>query len=181
MKYGLGAKISKVNWEDSKPGTVYLATSVEVALSYAETSELVPEEYLDQIVMLAIDERYLDKSKLKIDNNVLDNEGDTLEYYGIIPPVAIHPIYRKSMNENGRIIPGANTPPGITTRHTQLMGKRLGFNLSIDGRPPLLMSNGKINLTPQKDPDHSKDDKKSMFTGAQLTPWTNGKSKDMAE
>jgi hypothetical protein len=57
----------------------------DVAESYAETSEAVPDEWLDEIVILKISTAGLDRSNLKIDANVLDNEGDTLEYHGVIP------------------------------------------------------------------------------------------------
>ena len=81
---GLGAT-SRTNWEDSKPGVVYLAYDPDVAESYAETSERVPEEWLDQIVVLKINTSNLDPSKLLSDKNVIDGQ-DTLEYHGIIPP-----------------------------------------------------------------------------------------------
>ena len=83
---GLGGKGSEAKkWEDSKPGVVYLATSQEVAESYAEASDAVTNEWLDEIVVLKIKTGKLDPSRFSIDHNVLDNEGDTLEYYGIIP------------------------------------------------------------------------------------------------
>jgi hypothetical protein len=56
-----------------------------VAESYAEESEMVPESWLDNIIILKIDTSKLDKSKLFTDQNVQDNEGDTLEYRGVIP------------------------------------------------------------------------------------------------
>jgi len=40
---------------------------------------------LDQIVILKINASQLDQSKLRMDQNVLDNQGDTLEYHGVIP------------------------------------------------------------------------------------------------
>jgi hypothetical protein len=70
-------------------GTVYLAANPDIAESYAETSETVPDEWLDDIVILAIDTGKLDHSKFSMDVNVLDNTGDTVEYHGIIPPGAI--------------------------------------------------------------------------------------------
>jgi len=81
---GLGAT-GRTNWEDSKPGVVYLAYDPDVAESYAETSERVPEEWLDQIVVLKIRASNLDSSKLFSDENVIDGQ-DTLEYRGVIPP-----------------------------------------------------------------------------------------------
>jgi hypothetical protein len=81
---GLGVT-SETNWEDSKPGVVYLALDPLVAESYAETSERVPEEWLDQIVVLKIRTSNLDSNKLFSDENVIDGQ-DTLEYHGVIPP-----------------------------------------------------------------------------------------------
>lgn len=89
MKYGLGgAPDIKPNWGDSKQGVVYLAYDPNVAESYAETAEEIPEDYLDQIIILKIDINQLDKQKLTRDENVIDG-GDTLEYHGVIPPSAI--------------------------------------------------------------------------------------------
>lgn len=82
-KNGLG-NTTRVNWEDSIPGVVYLATEPETAYSYAETCEDVPESWLDDIVVLEIDVNDLDRSLLKIDSNVQDNDESTYEYHGII-------------------------------------------------------------------------------------------------
>jgi hypothetical protein len=86
---GLDTTKSKKAWEDSKPGLVYLATDIDVAGSYAEASEMVPDSYIDNIVVLHIDATKLDSNKLSMDTNVQDNEGDTLEYAGVIPWSAI--------------------------------------------------------------------------------------------
>ena len=82
---GLGAG-GKRNWEDSRPGVVYLALDPNVAESYAETSDLVPDEWLDSIVILEISTAGLDPDKFYIDSNVQHNQGDTLEYHGVVPP-----------------------------------------------------------------------------------------------
>lgn len=82
---GLDNTKSKLAWDDSKIGYVYLAKDKEVAASYAESSDNVPGSYIDNIVILHIDATKLDNSKLSIDKNVIDNEGDTLEYNGVIP------------------------------------------------------------------------------------------------
>lgn len=86
---GLDTTKSKKAWEDSKPGLVYLATDLDVAASYAESSDMVPDSYLDNIIVLHIDTSKLDSSKLSVDKNVQDNAGDTLEYSGVIPFSAI--------------------------------------------------------------------------------------------
>ena len=84
-KYGLGGDKAQAKWEDSKPGVVYLALNKDVAESYAETSDVVPDEWLDEIVVLKISTNGLDAAKFHLDTNVLDNEGDTVEYHGVIP------------------------------------------------------------------------------------------------
>jgi len=84
-EYGLDTRMSKKAWEDSIPGYVYLALEPDIAYSYAESSEEVPEDWVDEIVVLKIDRGSLDQDKLFIDQNVLDNVGDTLEYRGVIP------------------------------------------------------------------------------------------------
>ena len=86
---GLDTTKSKKAWEDSKPGLVYLATDKDIAGSYAESSDVVPDEWLDNIIILHIDTNKLDRSKISVDKNVQDNIGDTLEYAGIVPWSAI--------------------------------------------------------------------------------------------
>lgn len=88
QEHGLGATDLK-NWDDSKFGVVYLAVSSDVARSYAETSDMVPEDWLDTIVVLRINTALIDRDRLAIDGNVLDNDGDTLQYEGVIPWAAI--------------------------------------------------------------------------------------------
>lgn len=83
--HGLGGDQAQAKWEDSKPGVVYLATDPNVAESYAESSDAVPEHWLDEIVILKIAADKLDQSRLFVDQNVQDNTGDTLEYHGVIP------------------------------------------------------------------------------------------------
>lgn len=81
---GLGAT-KQTYWEDSKPGVVYLSADEDVATSYAEANENVPEDWLDEIVVLKIKWNSLDPNYLFIDENVQDNDGVTLEYHKIIP------------------------------------------------------------------------------------------------
>lgn len=89
MKNGLGGKGSKKQWDDSKSGVVYLAADKNVAESYAESAENVPDDWLDEIVTLTIDVSKIDQSKLSVDKNVQDNDGSTYEYLGVIPVDAI--------------------------------------------------------------------------------------------
>jgi hypothetical protein len=85
---GLGGNAAQAKWHDSKPGVVYLAKDPEVARSYAETSDIVPEEWLDHIVVLAINTSVLDQRKIHPDRNVLDDDS-TMEYHGVISDFAI--------------------------------------------------------------------------------------------
>jgi len=95
---GLGSG-GRRNWEDSQRGVVYLALDPDVAESYAETSDMVPDEWLDQIVMLKISTAGLDPNKFGIDSNVQDNAGDTIEYHGVIPVSNIS-LYKSGVAEN---------------------------------------------------------------------------------
>ena len=89
---GLGSTRRKM-WSDSKTGVVYLADNPWVAESYAETAEWPeeredPDAYYENIIILEIDTSKLDHSKIKVDPNVLLDEGEenaTWEYHGIIP------------------------------------------------------------------------------------------------
>jgi len=87
MKNGLGGKGAQTQWEDSKPGYVYLAKDPEVAVSHAEANEEVPDEYINNIVVLSIDASQLDQDNLEDDPNVMDDDS-TLAYKGIIPTSA---------------------------------------------------------------------------------------------
>ena len=86
---GLGGVSVKQLWDDSKIGVVYLALDANVAYSYAETvfdeNDDIPESWEEKIIILVIDTEKLDRNKFYLDRNVLDNDGDTIEYNGIIP------------------------------------------------------------------------------------------------
>jgi GNAT superfamily N-acetyltransferase len=96
---GLGAA-GKRNWTDSKRGVVYLALDPNVAESYAETALDDLDADWD-IVILKISTSGLDTTKFQLDRNVLDNEGDTLEYHGIIPPGNIS-LYKQGVTEGNK-------------------------------------------------------------------------------
>ena len=48
-----------------------------------------------EIVTFEIDTTQLDQPLFNIDQNVIDNEGDTLEYSGVVPPSALREIGRE--------------------------------------------------------------------------------------
>lgn len=87
---GLRGGINKF-WDDSSPDVVYLSDDPNVAESYAETSDIVDEDWLDLIVILKIDISKLDPALLEIDDNNLS--GDTYQYAGTISPDVIVDIY----------------------------------------------------------------------------------------
>ena len=82
-KKGLIPNNKNKNYSDSKD-FVYLANDPWVAESYAETSEEVPEDWLDEIVILKVAIKDLDPNLLSKDKNVQDGNS-TFEYNGIIP------------------------------------------------------------------------------------------------
>jgi hypothetical protein len=112
---GLGGSGAQAKWEDSKPGVTYLALDADVAESYAESSDIVPDEWLDKIIILKISTRGLDTSKFNLDSNVLDNEGDTLEYHGIIPISNISVVKRDIDEAKKRKRKKNHSPRSITT------------------------------------------------------------------
>ena len=90
LRYGIDNKrANNLNWSDSKSGINCLATTADIAESYAEESENVPDEYLDMIVILKIDGSKLKKELLSLDENVVDNDGSTVQYSGVITTDAI--------------------------------------------------------------------------------------------
>lgn len=94
LEWGLGGAPAAPprNYPDSRPGVVYLATSADLARSYAETSDEVPDEWLDAIVVLAVDTAQLDPKALAPDSNVrrsVNETPETFEYQGVIPPQAL--------------------------------------------------------------------------------------------
>lgn len=93
MRYGLGAKIPHKNWEDSRPGHVYLTKDVECAIDMAESAELVPAQVYDSgIVVLEV---FCDGLPLHRDQNFADADLDETYYgiyfelKGIIPPARL--------------------------------------------------------------------------------------------
>ena len=112
MKNGLGGAGAQQQWEDSKPGYVYLAKDPEVAESHAEANEEVPDEYIDNIVVFAIDTSKLDMDKLDDDPNVMDDDS-TLAYKGVIPTSAL-------MMAEGKRIPRKKGQKAGSKKHSDL-------------------------------------------------------------
>lgn len=93
--FGLGsANADKVfAWDNNKKQNdhVFLHEDKNSAESYAEISENVPDEWLDQIVVLKVDTSMLDQSFFARDPYLIDSYGSYI-YYGIIPKEAISQI-----------------------------------------------------------------------------------------
>lgn len=97
------------NWEGlSHNDAVYLSRDFDNAYSYAETAEDVPEDYLDQIIVLEIDAPKLNSNLLHIDENqAYGNYYDVnvedpstwieLQYEGEIPINAIKKVHDESI------------------------------------------------------------------------------------
>ena len=138
---GLGGSGALAKWEDSKPGVTYLSPDPDVALSYAESSDIVPEDWLDNIILLKIDSNTLDLSKLFNDANVI-NGTDTLEYHGIINDFIVNET--QSMNEGvGLIVKGVNTTDDVGVDELKIQAAKMGFNVTTKGIPPVLKASGK--------------------------------------
>lgn len=87
QRSGLGNK-NRILWDESKRNKIYFATDPDTARSYAEVALDFPSNSdlnEDDIIILRVDTLKLDKTKLSLDENVIDNDGSTLEYQGIVP------------------------------------------------------------------------------------------------
>lgn len=94
LTHGLGGASPPVpaNYEDSEAGVVYLADCPEVARSYAESAEHVPEAWLDDIVVMRVRSASLEPGRLSPDANVRcepDEPVSTFAYRGVVPPDAL--------------------------------------------------------------------------------------------
>lgn len=105
MAKGLGAYYPGKNYGDSQGRYVYLADSPELSRAFCEEAD-VPEEYLDQIVILSIDSNKLNYRLLQHDSNILPVKAapgfglhfHSWEYTGIIPPDAITILINESVD-----------------------------------------------------------------------------------
>lgn len=123
------------NWPDifKTYRYTYLSVDYDNAVSYAETAEDVPEEYLDQIVVLEINADKLDVNSISADENQIydswDDEGRSiedpstwveLEYDKPIPVSAIRKVHDESKLEEGL--------------QTQILQKATPYMLRNDGQ-----------------------------------------------
>jgi hypothetical protein len=87
LKKGLVPSFKKKNWEDSED-FVYIDIDYNCAVSFCEESEEVPDDWIDNIVVIKIDSSKLDKSKIRIDPNIIGVDHSAFIYDGVIPPDA---------------------------------------------------------------------------------------------
>jgi len=140
---GLGGSGAQAKYEDSQPGVTYLAINPDIAISYAETSDMVPNEWLDDIVVLKIPTDKLDHTKLHIDRNVQDNKGDTLEYRGVIPFSSVQLSESASgyiPSEKEKNDPRFKTALTVDVKPDSIKknAKAFGWKINRTGVPPLL-------------------------------------------
>jgi hypothetical protein len=93
-------------WSGSDSTMVYLALDIDVALSFAETAEEAEDDWLDNVIVIAVSTNNIDLTKLRLDPNILDNEGDSFIYEGVIP----HTAFKRVMDDSKRVILPENSP-----------------------------------------------------------------------
>lgn len=86
-KEGLHAKTKK-NFEGQLgDDLVYFAFNDDVAASYAECADNIPESWEDDnIVVLAVNENNLNRNRFYKDPNIQGDDNSTIAYKGCIPP-----------------------------------------------------------------------------------------------
>lgn len=81
---------------------VYFAKDIDCAASYVECADNIPDSwYDDNIIVLVVDERNLDKKYFCKDPNITGNEQDTIAYKNTVNPNIIGIVDFK----NKKIIP----------------------------------------------------------------------------
>lgn len=112
MKDGLIPN-KNINWDFSER-YVYLTTDPDIAESFAETSEMAPEKYLNDIVILKVYIKDLDINKLRLDNNITQegeefydeyDEPYSFQYEGKINPQYIS-IHKRIKAQDNKIYSG---------------------------------------------------------------------------
>ena len=108
VKHGLvpHGKDSYINFDNTLPG-VYLAESPEEAMSFVEASENsdIPEEWFNEIIVIAIDTSKLERKNFSVDPNVqiaaADDEGDRRPfiYKNIIPKSAFKSVDSEEISQ----------------------------------------------------------------------------------
>ena len=112
MANGLGGAGAQQQWEDSKPLICIFLASDPSCRKPPKANEEVPDEYIDNIVVLAVDTSKTDMDNLEDDPNVLDDDS-TLAYKGVIPSNAL-------MMAEGKRIPRKKGQKAGSKKHSDL-------------------------------------------------------------
>lgn len=86
-KEGLHATTKKSFDGQVGDGIVYFAFDSDVAASYVECADNIPESWEDDnIVVLAVNENNLNRNRFYKDPNIQGDDNSTVAYKGCIPP-----------------------------------------------------------------------------------------------
>lgn len=86
-KEGLHATTKKSFDGQVGDGMVYFAFDSDVAASFVECADNIPESWEDDnIVVLAVDEKNLNRGRFCKDPNIQGDDNSTVAYKGCIPP-----------------------------------------------------------------------------------------------
>lgn len=86
-KEGLHAKVKKSFEGQIGDGIVYFAFDSDVAASFVECADNIPESWEDDnIVVLAVDEKNLNRSIFCKDPNIIGGDNIAVGYKGSVPP-----------------------------------------------------------------------------------------------
>lgn len=89
-KEGLHATSTKRFDGQVGDGMVYFAFDENVAASYVECADNIPESwYDDNIIVLAVDEKNLNRGRFCKDPNIIDGEKISIAYKGSVPPTML--------------------------------------------------------------------------------------------
>jgi len=88
-EFGLGSKDvrKRYAWDNNLKHIdhVFFAYDPDVAESYAESSDTVPDEWLDNIIIFGVNINNLDKGKIVTDPNIVESDGSTVLYMDKVP------------------------------------------------------------------------------------------------
>ena len=80
------AQIRKKSWEDCSSEYIYLCLDADCAIAFCEASDDVPEQWLNEIILIAVDAEKLDICLFALDENIINTERLTAyQYRGDIP------------------------------------------------------------------------------------------------
>lgn len=101
FKHGLKPDMPHKSWRYSHD-VVCLSPTPEVAESYAENADEVPDDFINEVVILQVDMNQLNPKLLFRDRNVRDESDSAYEYRGVIPPQAIK-VFTRGVTEGNNI------------------------------------------------------------------------------